>query len=356
LDCEPCHAETPRLSASEAAELHSGLDPAWRLEGDALCREYRFVDFAAALAFVNRVGEVAETQRHHPDIHLQGWNRIRLDISTHAIGGLSRNDFILAGHLDALEMPAACRSAPEGHRTAGIMVIGNEILSGKVTDENSPFLARELRALGVTLRRIEVIPDDPAMIGRVTARMSAAYDFVFTSGGVGPTHDDRTIEGVARGLGCGVVRNPLLVKLLEKFYGPELNEARLRMADVPEGAEVVYGGEVRIPVVFARNVMILPGVPALLRKEFLSVRSRFEAAPFFCRRAYVNLMEGDIAEILTKIEEGYHDVDVGSYPVFDEESPYRVLLTFDSKSRDSADSALERLLAQIPAESIHRVE
>lgn len=244
---------------------------------------------------------------------------------------------------------------PSG-RTAGIVVIGNEILSGKVTDLNSPFLARELRALGVSLRRVEVVPDEVEVIAEAVARMSRAYDFVFTSGGIGPTHDDKTVEAVAMALEREVVRSPLLVELLTEWYGSTLNDARLRMADVPEGAEVVYGGHVKVPAVFVDNVLILPGIPDLLQKEFTSLRDRFACAPYHCRRAWVTLMEGDIAGILDAIERGHDGVDVGSYPVMDETLPYRVLLTFDGKNQAAVEAALARLLEQIPADSVHRVE
>ena len=103
-------------------------------------------------------------------------------------------------------------------RTAGILVIGNEILSGKVVDTNSPFLCRELRALGVTVRRILTIPDELDAIAAAVAEFHAGYDFVFTSGGVGPTHDDVTIEGVARGLGRRVIRHPAIEQRLRDFY------------------------------------------------------------------------------------------------------------------------------------------
>lgn len=250
--------------------------------------------------------------------------------------------------------PGADDPVPTG-RTAGIVVIGNEILSGKVTDLNSPFLARELRALGVTLRRVEVVPDDVAVIAEAVARMSRAYDFVFTSGGIGPTHDDKTIEAVAQALERDVVRSPLLVELLAQWCGSTLNDARLRMADVPEGAEIVYGGQVKVPAVFADNVLILPGIPELLQKEFLSVRERFACAPYHCRRAWVTLMEGDIAGILDAIERTHDGVDVGSYPVMDEALPYRVMLTFDGKDQAAVEAALAGLLEQIPADSVHRV-
>src|SRR5499427_11150570 len=124
-------------------------------------------------------------------------------------------------------------------RTAGIILICNEILSGKVMDANASYLCRELRALGVEVRRISVIPDEVDVIASEVAAYSGAFDVVFTSGGVGPTHDDVTIEGVARALGVPVVRDPRLVSMLERFYRDrrqELTEARLKMAEVPEGA------------------------------------------------------------------------------------------------------------------------
>src|SRR5262245_21147249 len=120
-------------------------------------------------------------------------------------------------------------------RTAGIVLIGNEILSGKVVDANAAYLCRELRQLGVDVRRITVIPDEIDLIASTVAEFSRSFDVVFTSGGVGPTHDDVTIEGVARAFDTRVIRHPELIQLLDRFYKGDLNEARLRMAEVPEG-------------------------------------------------------------------------------------------------------------------------
>src|SRR5689334_20382615 len=126
-----------------------------------------------------------------------------------------------------------------GELSAAAVVIGNEILSGKVTDTNSPFLATELRGLGVSLRRILVIPDELDVIATEVRTASQQHDVVFTSGGVGPTHDDITIEGVARALGRSVIRHPDLEDKLRAFYGDKINEARLKMSEVPEGAELI---------------------------------------------------------------------------------------------------------------------
>ncbi len=242
------------------------------------------------------------------------------------------------------------------HRTAGVIVIGNEILSGKVRDENSPFLASELRRLGVSLRRIDVVPDEIDLIAEATARHSRSYDFVFTSGGVGPTHDDRTIEGVATAFGQRVVRNALLVDLLKRYYGPRTTEVVLKMADVPEEAEIFYDDGIQLPVVTVRNVTVFPGVPDLLRQEFLSIQNRFATAPFISRRVYLRALESDIAPVLDKVEQAFQQVDLGSYPVFDVDLPYKVMLTFDSKNAAAVDAAIARLLEQLPSDHIQHVE
>src|SRR5881296_3973105 len=148
-------------------------------------------------------------------------------------------------------------------KTAGIILIGNEILSGKIADVNAAYLCRELRQLGVDVRRISVVPDEVELIAREVTAQSRDFDVVFTSGGVGPTHDDVTIEGVARAMGVRVVRDPVLVELLRAFYKGSLNEARLKMAETPEGAELVGGEPLRFPTILMRNVYILPGVPEI---------------------------------------------------------------------------------------------
>src|SRR6516165_12143603 len=142
-------------------------------------------------------------------------------------------------------------------KTAGIILVGNEILSGKIADVNAAYLCRELRALGVDVRRIAVIPDEIPLIAQEVAAFSRAHDVVFTSGGVGPTHDDVTIEGVARAFGVPVVRDPTMVAALESFYGGSLNAARLRMAEIPQGAEPMTADGLVFPAVIMKNVHVL---------------------------------------------------------------------------------------------------
>jgi len=245
---------------------------------------------------------------------------------------------------------------PTAEPTAAILVIGNEILSGKVIDSNSPFLCKELRALGVDVRRIEVIPDDVAHIAAAVHRMSAEYTHVFTSGGIGPTHDDLTIEGIAAGFHTEVVRDPGLEAMLRGYYGASVNEARLRMANVPRGATVVCGPDVPIPFVTMENVFILPGVPELFRRIFESVRERFASAPFHSRRIYVKLLESDLVDALEQVNGAYAGVEIGSYPRFEAGAPYSVMLTLDGKDGDQVQEAHARLLTLIPAQSVHAVE
>src|SRR5262249_45507494 len=164
---------------------------------------------------------------------------------------------------------------PMAQRTGAIVVIGNEILTGKSQDQNASFLINELYRLGVALRRVVVIADDVGEIAATVRDCSERFDYVFTSGGIGPTHDDVTIEGVARAFGRSVARQPELASLIKSYFGEDVDEARLRMADAPERAALVYAEGLRWPVVLVENVYILPGVPELFRSKFEALRERF---------------------------------------------------------------------------------
>src|SRR5262245_4330946 len=186
-------------------------------------------------------------------------------------------------------------------RTAGIILIGNEILSGKVVDVNASYLCRELRSLGVEVRRISVIPDEVDLIAAEVREQSGAFDVVFTSGGVGPTHDDVTMEGVARALGVRVVRDPRLVALIETFARGPVNEARLKMAEIPEGALLLAGETLRFPAVLAQNVYVLPGVPEIFRQKFEALKESFRESPFHLCSVFVNMPEGTLADHLNEL-------------------------------------------------------
>ena len=239
--------------------------------------------------------------------------------------------------------------------TAGILIIGNEILSGKVQDANSPYLCRELRALGVEIKRISVIPDDVDSIAEEAAAFSTAYDIVITTGGVGPTHDDVTIHGIAKGLGRRVISHPDLERVLQRLYGERANRVHLRMAQVPEGAYLVGQPDLVFPVVIVKNIYIFPGVPEILKQKFEGIKERFRDTPFFLKRVFVTSGEGSIAEHLDAVMREYPGLLLGSYPEL-HNPEYKVALTLESKDPAYLDRALSRLIDLLPASAVAKVQ
>ena len=247
---------------------------------------------------------------------------------------------------------------------AAILLIGNELLSGKVDDENARYLTRELRALGVTLARVEIIPDDAADITESVRALAARHDVVFTSGGVGPTHDDVTLAAVGAAFGMPVARNSELEGLLRAGIGPTLHERDLRMADVPTGARLEYGpgGPMAVPgrsgrswpVVVVNNVWILPGVPSIFRRKFESVRELFRAPPIHARAVYSRESEGPIAGALDDVVAAFPSVEVGSYPHL-EAPDYRVKITLDGRDRSAVDAATTHLVERLGAAVVRTV-
>lgn len=239
-------------------------------------------------------------------------------------------------------------------RTAGIIIIGDEILSGKVHDSNSHFLARELRALGVDVRRVCVVPDELDALAREISEFADAFDYVFTSGGVGPTHDDVTIAAVARAFGLRTEPSPRLLEYLEKRCGAELPEAARKMAEVPVGAELIdVGGP--FPPMVVRNVCVLPGVPELLRKKFGQIKERFRGEPYHLRKVYVNEEECFVAHHLEAVLSEFPEVSIGSYPTMSEKD-FKVVVTLESRNSAVLDRALARLLDILPPEVVVRSE
>ena len=223
--------------------------------------------------------------------------------------------------------------------TAGVVIIGNEILSGKFADENTPWLVARLRELGTDLHRVTVIPDTIDDIADEVSRQSHRYDWVFTTGGVGPTHDDITYEGVARAFHGGVARHPELEAVLRRKLGEACNHAALRMAEVPEGSDLWWDGEVVYPVVVKRNVVIFPGVPSLLKLKFERIAHRFRGVPLATARLTTQRSEPAIAATLTEAQSRWPMVAIGSYPRLDE-SPMVVIVTFESRDPDALDACV----------------
>lgn len=235
--------------------------------------------------------------------------------------------------------------------TAAILVIGDEILSGKVEDANARLLIGELRELGVALRRILVVPDDVDDVAKAVRELSTSFDHVFTSGGVGPTHDDVTIVGIAAAFETSVIRHPELERRLKAYFGVGVDESKLRMADVPGNAELLEMPDWRWPVLVCRNVYILPGVPELFRKKFLAMRERFRVEPFFTHAVYTLEEEFDIAAALREVADAHPAVAIGSYPNF-ATPDYKVKVTLESKDKAALDACLAVLMTRLDTKRI----
>ena len=240
-------------------------------------------------------------------------------------------------------------------KTAGIVIIGNEVLSGKTQDTNSYFLCTELRRLGVEVQKISTIQDEIPIIGREVAAFSKQVDFVFTTGGVGPTHDDVTIEGIAHGFGLNVVRHPDIERRMRQRLGGDVNEARLRMANVPEGATLMATEALFAPIVKIHNVYIFPGIPKILQERFHTIKERFRDAPYFLKSVYVRYGEGIIAAMLNDLLVKFPQLMLGSYPVLDLPE-YKVKVTLESKDATYLDQALQAFVASLPDDAVQRIE
>lgn len=240
--------------------------------------------------------------------------------------------------------------------TAAALIIGTELLTGKVRDENLDHLARTLRALGIRLCRAVFLEDDLASIAREVSALSHSYDVVFTSGGVGPTHDDVTIDAVALAFGTSVVHDTAFTKLIQGAYGERCTEAHLRMARIPQGAELVTSSEISWPTVLMRNVWVMPGVPEIFRMKLSLVRERLEGpVRFYSRAVYTQIEESDLKPLLDLVVQEHAQVQVGSYPKWFDHS-YKTKVTLDAADADAAERALEELLSLLPPGEPQRIE
>ena len=202
--------------------------------------------------------------------------------------------------------------------TAAILVIGNEILSGRTRDANMHFLAGKLTELGIRLLEARVVPDDPARIVAAVNDLRAAYDYVFTSGGIGPTHDDITADCIAKAFGVGIDVQPEARRRLEAHYEPGmLNAARLRMARIPDGAALIDNPVSAAPGFRIGNVHVMAGVPAIFQAMVASVAPDLVGGDKLLSRTIVaQVPEGAIAEKLQALQNDYPELEMGSYPAF----------------------------------------
>jgi len=231
--------------------------------------------------------------------------------------------------------------------TAAVIIIGNEILSGKTLDQNTPWLARNLHALGVDLRRIAVVPDEILVIAEEIAVCKGRFTWVITTGGVGPTHDDVTMAGIAAGLGESLIRHPDLEKRVYEKFGPTPNRAQMRMAEAPRGATVIGLAADGGPIVRVENIFIFPGVPEYLVRKFEIIRETLRSAPFYGAEFFLDVREEAIADLLDETVAAFPALRLGSYP-HPGRTDYRVTLTLESKIADCVTAATRFLETRLP--------
>ena len=202
--------------------------------------------------------------------------------------------------------------------SAAIIIIGDEILSGRTKDKNIGWLADQLSALGIQLGEARVIADKKHIIINTVQTLSNAYDLVFTSGGIGPTHDDITTDAVAAAFNVPVIRHPEAERRLIAHYKNtdlEFNEARQKMADIPDTATLIDNPLSAAPGYIIGNVHVLPGVPTILQAMFEGVKGKLPGGVVMTRiTVQCSTGEGNIAKILANVEAQYHGVSIGSYP------------------------------------------
>lgn len=241
-----------------------------------------------------------------------------------------------------------------GPRVAAV-IIGNEVLTAKVTEANGALLIRRLRERGVELDSVHLVRDDVDDIVEQLAACRRRARFVITSGGVGPTHDDVTVRAVALALQRPVVRLPDMEARVRSYYGdrPVPPEA-LRMAEAPEGSELIPSDDARFPVLACDGVFMLPGVPQLFRVHLEAVLPRLPGVPVCLRQLYLSRSEADIAAALDAVALANPHVAIGSYPTWGEEADHKVRLTVEHLDPGRVEAALAELRARLPPGAILR--
>ena len=230
--------------------------------------------------------------------------------------------------------------------TAGLIVIGDEILSGRTHDRNIAQVASWLQVQGIRLSEVRVVPDVEDRIVAAVDALRAGYDYLFTTGGIGPTHDDITVDAVARALGVEVVVHPEARAILERYYADKpggLTEARLRMARAPEGAELIENRMSGAPGLRIGNVFLMAGVPHITAGMLDALTGTLEGgAPLISETIGCWTAESEVADLLREVEKAHEDCQIGSYPFF-REGRVGANFVIRSTSREILDSAVHSL-------------
>jgi molybdenum cofactor synthesis domain-containing protein len=230
--------------------------------------------------------------------------------------------------------------------TVGMAVIGDEILLGEVADENLTWAAERLFALGADLRYSCVLPDDLPFMVTHLKWMKDTFDWVITTGGIGATHDDLTRQAVAELFQIPLVEFPEAVSIFEDKLGSPLPERVRELAMIPEGAELVHSKETSAPGFILENLIVLPGIPRLVRSMFPSIEDRLRGEKIYRAEMVTKSFESEIADFLRETQEKYPEVKIGSYPVMGN-AGHRVRLVLRSKSQEYLTGAMNHLRGRI---------
>lgn len=227
-----------------------------------------------------------------------------------------------------------------------ILVVGDEILSGDTEEANAGYMARALYARGVSLGRVVIVPDDTDEIAGQLAVLADAFDVVITCGGIGPTHDDVTMEAIARAFDARLVEHPQLLSLLRRWKGDDLDDRHHRLARVPEPTTLHWFDDT-FPLVQVHNVYVLPGVPRLLKKKLAHLLPRLAGEPMYQRQFQVSRDELSMADALAAVQDRWPDVSLGSYPHTEAPGQWAVRLVLKSRDATALDRACEDLQAHL---------
>ena len=235
--------------------------------------------------------------------------------------------------------------------TACLIIIGNEILSGRTQDKNLAHLAVKLNENGIQLREVRVVPDVEQTIVDTINAVRVQYDYIFTTGGIGPTHDDITSASVAKAFGVAIHRHPDAEAALRAHYSvDDINESRLKMADVPMGSELIPNAVSTAPGFRIGNVFVMAGVPRIMQAMLDAIIPHLKGgATVLSANIATNLLEGTIAAGLTDIQNRYADIDIGSYPTYEAASGYRTTLVLRSPDAARNVAARDEIEAMILA-------
>lgn len=236
--------------------------------------------------------------------------------------------------------------------TAGILVIGDEILSGRTKDKNIGFIAEYLTNIGIDLKEVRVVADDEAAIVAALDALRARYTYVFTTGGIGPTHDDITADSVAKAFGVKIDYHPdVVARFRQRFSEAELNEARLRMTRIPDGAELIDSATILAPGFKIGNVIVMAGVPSIMQAMMDIVAPKLKSgARMLSESVRANAREGDIGTPLRAVQAAHPETSIGSYPFYDEDSRPNTNVVVRSRDADKLHAAMadvEAMLANL---------